>query len=74
VFSELGNLLEPCRRGILPELLAGIHCSRRWRKAGFGSSNKVDEIRGLTDEQLNAVYDMDSWAIRQAEEKLNTKT
>jgi len=40
--------------------LAGIHCSRRWRKAGFGSSNEVDEIRGLTDEQLDAVYDMDS--------------
>jgi hypothetical protein len=40
--------------------LAGIHCSRRWRKAGFRSSDKVDEIRGLTNEQLDAVYDMDS--------------
>jgi hypothetical protein len=34
----------------------------------------VDKIRGLTNEQLDAVYDMDSWAIRQAEEKLNTKS
>jgi hypothetical protein len=74
VFSELGDLLEPRRRGISPELLAGIHCSRRWRKAGFGSSDEVDEMRGLINEQLDAVYDMDSWAIRQAEEKLNTKT
>jgi hypothetical protein len=60
VFSELGNLLEPRRRGISPKLLAGIHYSRRWRKAGFRSSDEVDEIRGLTDEQLDAVYDIDS--------------
>jgi hypothetical protein len=48
--------------------------ARRWRKARFRSSDEVDEMRGLTDEQLDAVYEMDSWAIGQAEEKLNTKT
>jgi hypothetical protein len=74
VFSELGDLLEPRQRGISPKLLAGSHCSRRWRKAGFRSSDEVNEMRGLTNKQLDAVYDMDSWAIGQAEEKLNTKT
>ena len=29
VFSELGDLLEPRRRKISPELLAAIHCSQR---------------------------------------------
>lgn len=45
VFSKLGDLLEPWRRKISPELLAAIHCSRRWRRAGFGDS-KV-EIFGV---------------------------
>jgi hypothetical protein len=31
-------------------------------------------MRGLTDEQLDAVYNMDRWAIGQSKEKLNTKT
>jgi hypothetical protein len=31
-------------------------------------------MRGITNEQLDAVYDIYRWAIGQAEEKLNTKT
>jgi hypothetical protein len=59
VFSELGDLLEPRRRKISPELLAAIHCSRRWRQAGFGDG-KVDET-ALTVEQLTAKYQVDIW-------------
>ena len=59
-FSELGDLLEPRRRGISPELLAAIQCTRRWRRAGLGSDDEVDE-KVLTDEQLNARYAVDTW-------------
>jgi hypothetical protein len=71
VFSELGDLLEPRRSGISPELLAAIQCMSRWRKAGFGSDNMVDV--SLTDEQLIAQYNMEKWKIGQAvDEELNT--
>jgi hypothetical protein len=59
-FSELGDLLEPRRRGISPELLAAIQCTRRWRRAGFGSDDEADQ-KVLTDERLNARYLMDTW-------------
>ncbi|KAF2732220.1 hypothetical protein EJ04DRAFT_441411, partial [Polyplosphaeria fusca] len=58
---ELGDLLEPRRRGISPELLAAIQCTRRWRRAGFGSDDEVDETTGLTDEQMDAKYGVDTW-------------
>jgi hypothetical protein len=35
MFSELGDLHEPRRRQILPQLLAAIQCVRRWYRAGF---------------------------------------
>jgi hypothetical protein len=36
MFSELGDLLEPRRRAISPELLAAIQCVRRWQKLVMG--------------------------------------
>jgi hypothetical protein len=62
VFSELGDLLEPCRRGISPELLAAIQCNRRWRRAGIGSDDEVDE-KAVTEEQLDTKYGMATWAV-----------
>jgi hypothetical protein len=71
MFSELGDLLEPRRRGISPELLAAIQCTRRWKKAGFGSDDIVDV--SLTDKQLIAQYNMEKWKIGRAVDKeLNT--
>ncbi|KAF7574084.1 Dimer-Tnp-hAT domain containing protein [Pyrenophora tritici-repentis] len=35
MFSELGDLLEPRRRCIKPQLLAAIQCVRGWQRAGF---------------------------------------
>jgi hypothetical protein len=58
-FSELGDLLEPCRQGISPELLAALHCTRRWRRAGFGAY--TGRKGGLTDDQMDAVYKVNTW-------------
>ena len=62
VFSELGDLLEPRRRGISPELLAAIQCNRRWRRAGIGSDDEADE-KAVTEEQLDTKYGMATWAF-----------
>jgi hypothetical protein len=61
VFSELGDLLEPRRRGIAPELLSATHCTRRWRRAGIGGRViEVDE-KALSEDQMNAKYSANTW-------------
>jgi hypothetical protein len=61
VFSELGDLLEPRRRGIAPELLSATHCTRRWRRAGIGGRViEVDE-KALSEDQMNAKYGANTW-------------
>jgi hypothetical protein len=47
MLSELGDLLEPRRRAIQPQLLAAIQCVRKWRKDGFGGCDEVDALYGL---------------------------
>ncbi|KAI1523728.1 Dimer-Tnp-hAT domain containing protein [Pyrenophora tritici-repentis] len=59
MFSELGDLLEPRRRGIQPQLLAAIQCVRRWQRTGFGSVTAPKT--GLTEEQMDALYEWSSW-------------
>ena len=56
VFSELGDLLEPRRRGIAPELLAATHCTRRWRRAGIGGLVVEVDEKALSEDQMNAKY------------------
>ncbi|KAG9375780.1 Dimer-Tnp-hAT domain containing protein [Pyrenophora tritici-repentis] len=59
VFSELGDLLEPRRRCISPELLAALHSVRRWRRAGFGGGDNDDMGQSkLTDEQMDVLYEL----------------
>ncbi|KAI1688575.1 Dimer-Tnp-hAT dimerization containing protein [Pyrenophora tritici-repentis] len=58
-FSELGDLLEPRRQGISPELLAATQCTRRWIKVGLGCNNEVDE-KVVSNEQLDAKYGLDT--------------
>lgn len=41
IFSELGDLLEPRRRHLGPQLLAAIQCVRRWQRAGLGDDDEV---------------------------------
>jgi hypothetical protein len=59
MFSELGDLLEPRRRGIQPQLLAALQCVRRWQRASFGSVSAPKT--GLTEEQIDALYEWSSW-------------
>ncbi|KAI1667996.1 Dimer-Tnp-hAT dimerization containing protein [Pyrenophora tritici-repentis] len=49
MFSELGDLLEPRRRCIKPQLLAAIQCVRGWQRAGFSVDGEAP-IGVITDE------------------------
>ncbi|XP_014550433.1 hypothetical protein COCVIDRAFT_115467 [Bipolaris victoriae FI3] len=63
VFSELGDLLQPRRRGIQPQLLAAIQCVRRWLKAGLGSDSVSVSLKDTrTDSELDALYSISTWA------------
>ena len=55
MFSELGDLLEPRRRGIQPQLLAAIQCVRRWRRAGLGD-DKLNSKSNITDSEMETLY------------------
>ena len=59
MFSELGDLLEPRRWAIQPQLLAAIQCVRRWRKDGFGGD--VAAKASITDNEMDALYGLDTW-------------
>jgi hypothetical protein len=60
LFSELGDLLEPRRRAIKPQLLAALQCVRRWQKAGLGEIEVAAEV-GITDDEMELLYDFESW-------------
>ncbi|KAF7568813.1 Dimer-Tnp-hAT domain containing protein [Pyrenophora tritici-repentis] len=62
LFSELGDLLEPRRRSISPQLLAAIQCDRRWIRAGFGSG-EVPVKEAISDEEMDAKYGVHKWDI-----------
>jgi hypothetical protein len=55
MFSELGDLLEPRRRNITPQLLAAIQCVRRWRRIGF-SDNQAAEKSTITERETELLY------------------
>ncbi|KAF7570517.1 hypothetical protein PtrM4_105190 [Pyrenophora tritici-repentis] len=55
LFSELGDLLEPRRHSISPQLLAAIQCDRRWIRAGFGTG-EVPVKEAISDEEMDAKY------------------
>ncbi|KAG9387833.1 Dimer-Tnp-hAT domain containing protein [Pyrenophora tritici-repentis] len=62
LFSELGDLLEPRRRSISPQLLAAIQCDRRWIRARFGSG-EVPVKEAISDEEMDAKYGVHKWDI-----------
>lgn len=59
MFSELGDLLQPRRRGISAKLLAAIQCVRRWQKAGFRPTNS--SFLAGTDADIDRLYDLCKW-------------
>jgi hypothetical protein len=52
LFSKLGNLLEPRRRRLGPQLLAAIQCVRRWQRAGLGGEDEVMEEEAADDDNI----------------------
>jgi len=60
MFSELGDLLEPRRRAIQPQLLAAIQCVRRWQKAGLGDG-RVAMKEAMSDEEMELLYGVSCW-------------
>jgi hypothetical protein len=62
MFSELGNLLEPRRRGIQPQLLAAIQCVQRWRTAGLGD-DKLNNRNSITNDEIEALYGVSAWDV-----------
>jgi hypothetical protein len=60
MFSELGDLLEPCQRGIQPQLLAAIQCVQWWRTAGLGDG-KLNNKNSITDNEIEALYSVSTW-------------
>ncbi|RAQ98781.1 hat domain-containing protein [Stemphylium lycopersici] len=59
MFSELGDLLEPRRQAISPQLLAAIQSLRLWQKAGFGPG--LNARSTLTDGDLDKLYNLCEW-------------
>ncbi|KAF7441822.1 Dimer-Tnp-hAT domain containing protein [Pyrenophora tritici-repentis] len=59
LFSELGDLLEPRRRTIKPQLLAATQCVRRWQRAGLGDV-EVAAKSTMTDDEIELLYDLSS--------------
>lgn len=60
IFSELGDLLEPRRRGLSARLLAAIQCVRRWRRAGFSDDEAVTNTP-ITNREIELLYGISIW-------------
>jgi hypothetical protein len=59
MFGKLGDLLEPQRRAISPQLLAAIQCVQRWLNAGFGKGHKPTQH--TTDNELDLIDQLGKW-------------
>ena len=70
VFSELGDLLEPRRRNISSELLAGVNCVKCWAANSF-ETTREQQAADYTDDELNLKCHVPEWEIEAA--NWNTK-
>ncbi|KAG9375814.1 Dimer-Tnp-hAT domain containing protein [Pyrenophora tritici-repentis] len=61
LFSELGDLLEPRRRRLGPQLLAAIQCVRRWQGAGLGADDEVVEVEAADDDNMELLCGLATW-------------
>ncbi|CAO2655095.1 Nn.00g101590.m01.CDS01 [Neocucurbitaria sp. VM-36] len=61
LFSELGDLLEPRRRHLGPQLLAAIQCVRRWQRAGLGGEDEVVEEEAADDDNMELLCGLATW-------------
>jgi hypothetical protein len=60
MFSELGDLLEPKRRNMGPQLLAAIQLVRLWVRAGFKPPEAGND-NDITDEGITIQYNIQDW-------------
>jgi hypothetical protein len=60
MFSELGDLLEPRRRGMKPQLLAAIQCVRRWQKASPWRRQGATKA-ARTRKEIELTYGVSTW-------------
>jgi hypothetical protein len=60
MFSELGDLLEPRRRKMNPQLLAALQTLRGWIRAGFKTPSAA-QTEQVTDEEVESEYVVNSW-------------
>jgi hypothetical protein len=65
LFSELGDLLKPRRRGIGSELLASLQLLRSWTRAGYTVDYKrynMSEDEG-SDDAIAEEFGIQDWII-----------
>jgi hypothetical protein len=60
MFSEIGDLLEPKRRGIGAELLAAIQLVRSWIRSGFEIPSDTPEA--AADAEIEKEYGICRWS------------
>lgn len=63
MFSETGDMMEPKRRKLNPQLLSAIQCVRSWGKAGFVNLAEVDEGSDLSEKVLDETYNLTNWEL-----------
>ena len=63
LFSELGDLLEPRRRRLEPQLLAAIQFVRQWQRAGFRGDDEVvvEEEEAADDDNMELLCGLATW-------------
>jgi hypothetical protein len=61
LFSELGDLLEPRRRRLGPQLLAVIQCVRGWQRAGLGGDDEEVEEEAAVDDNIALLCGLATW-------------
>ena len=61
MFSEIGDLLEPKRRKIGPQLLQAIQCVRSWHRAGFKVNGSFQPLSSTEDDSIQSQYNISMW-------------
>jgi hypothetical protein len=61
LFSELGDLLELRQRRPGPQLPAAIQCVRRWKRAGLGGDDEVEEEETADDDNMELTCGLATW-------------
>lgn len=62
MFSELGDMLEPRRSKMSPQLIAAIQCVKSWRNNGFRRGSPPKTVSNeLSNDTIDAIYSVCEW-------------